>query len=251
MGLHCSGHRGLSDCEDNFENRNQTSAKTGLPSTSASSLKKSSENVMNEVHRYLELAPGASREPRQLPLVLWNFGVEWLSVWCGDQLLRALERSFNAFMQFQDEEGQSAIWPITEEHVLQYMLSLTNHQLASSTILNCLSAITFISRLNGYPDPCSVFLVQRFLAGWSRTGGPVVDSRCPIMVYILKDLVQILGDVCHNGQEAALFRAAFLIAVFGAFRISELVPGFSRDSTGRALQLRDIQWHEHSMILHL
>ncbi|KAH1168420.1 hypothetical protein KIL84_003903, partial [Mauremys mutica] len=83
--------------------------------------------------------------------------VAWRSV--APCMWQSYEKSFNDFVQFQDQEGQSAIWPITEEQVLRYMLSLATRQLASSTFSNCLSAITFVSRINVYPDPCSGFLV--------------------------------------------------------------------------------------------
>ncbi|KAH1167303.1 hypothetical protein KIL84_002786 [Mauremys mutica] len=64
-----------------------------------------------------------------------------------------------------------------------------NPSAGSSTISNCLSAITFVSRLNGYPDPCGGFLVQRFLVGWSRSGGRREDSRHPSRVSMLRNLL--------------------------------------------------------------
>ncbi|KAH1165334.1 hypothetical protein KIL84_022893 [Mauremys mutica] len=143
------------------------------------------------------------------------------------------------------------MWPITEEQVLRYMLSLATHQLESSTISNHLSAITFVNRLNGCPDPCSGFLVQRFLAGLSHSDGPREDSCHPIRVSTLRDLLHILSVICHSAQKVSLFRAAFLTEFFGAFRISELVPRPIRNSRGRALEFRDISWHKHAVILHL
>lgn len=46
----------------------------------------------------------------------------------------------------------------------------------------------------------------------------------------------ILENISCCGQEVVLFRVAFLVACFRAFRINELVPGSPRDSSGRVLE---------------
>lgn len=47
--------------------------------------------------------------------------------------------------------------------------------------------------------------------------------------------------ICHKVFEVALIRAAFLLAFFGALRISELVAQSKSDSSGWALQLADVE----------
>lgn len=85
----------------------------------------------------------------------------------------------------------------------------------------------------------------------SHTNGPRKDSHCPITVNMLRDFAQLLGTIFSSEHEAALFRAAFLTAFVGAFRISKLVPGSRRDSTGKALELCDVHWKEPAVILNL
>lgn len=53
------------------------------------------------------------------------------------------------------------------------------------------------------------------------------------------------------GMEAVLFKAAFIVAFFDAFRVSELVPQASTDSSRWALELSDIRLSPRVVFLYL
>lgn len=78
---------------------------------------------------------------------------------------------------------------------------------------------------------------------------PFPQTMWSLTVNMLTDLVRILENVCRSGLNVALLRAALLVAFFGAFGMSELVPGSCRDSTGRALDLWARLWQEYAVIL--
>ena len=49
------------------------------------------------------------------------------------------------------------------------------------------------------------------------------DKRLPVTLSLLCDLIKILPAVCSSNFEASLFAAAFSVALFGFFRVGELV----------------------------
>lgn len=53
--------------------------------------------------------------------------------------------------------------------------------------------------------------------------------------------MKVLNQICRSRQDTVLFKAAFLVGFFGAFRVSELVPGSTGDTSRRALKWRDLQ----------
>lgn len=91
-----------------------------------------------------------------------------------------------------------------------------------------LSALAFWFKLRREQDFTKAFLVRQALRGF-RKGRLTRDSRRPVSYEVLSDLGEVLGVLCTSSYEARLFRAAFSLAFFGAFRVSELVaPSRSR-----------------------
>ncbi|KAM3936674.1 uncharacterized protein RB166_018500 [Leptodactylus fuscus] len=85
-----------------------------------------------------------------------------------------------------------------------------------------LSALAFWFQFKGVRDVTKTFLVRQAARGFRR-GAATRDRRRPLTFSILQDLVGFLGHFCVSEYEVVLFRLAFALAFFGAFRISELV----------------------------
>ncbi|XP_077307203.1 integrase/recombinase xerD homolog [Lithobates pipiens] len=85
-----------------------------------------------------------------------------------------------------------------------------------------LAGLAFWFKLHGYADFTKGFCIRQAMKGYRRARKRR-DTRRPVTFGNLLDLVGRLGSICSSGFEASLFRAAFALAFFGAFRVSELV----------------------------
>ena len=66
------------------------------------------------------------------------------------------------------------------------------------------------------------------------------DRRRPISLHMMRQFWQLLPDVCLTPFEVTLFRAAFALAFYRAFRSSELLEASRNDVWGAALEYRDV-----------
>lgn len=73
--------------------------------------------------------------------------------------------------------------------------------------------------------------MRQALKGYRRAK-PGRDSRRPVSFQLLGRIVGCLDNVCLPGYEVVLFKAAFALAFFGAFRISELVSPSKKEKGG-------------------
>ena len=88
------------------------------------------------------------------------------------------------------------------------------------TISSNLSAISFLHKIQGLPDPTKQFLVQKLVNEAYRLR-PHLDLRLPITKPILYALVKALESLL-SGYHKTLFQALFLFAFFTYARIGEL-----------------------------
>ncbi|XP_073422689.1 uncharacterized protein [Dendrobates tinctorius] len=95
-------------------------------------------------------------------------------------------------------------------------------------IYNFLAGLVFGFRFRGLRDVTKSFMVRQVVRG-CRKGWKVSDSRRPVSFEVLLRLGKSLSEVCTSRREVALFKMAFSLAFFGAFRLGELVsPSKSR-----------------------
>ncbi|XP_069614324.1 integrase/recombinase xerD homolog [Ranitomeya imitator] len=91
-----------------------------------------------------------------------------------------------------------------------------------SKINNSLSGLAFGFKLRGFTGLTKSFLVRQVVKG-CRKGWKVSDGRHPVSYEVLLNLENQLEAVCSDMGEVILFRLAFSLAFFGAFRLGELV----------------------------
>lgn len=85
-----------------------------------------------------------------------------------------------------------------------------------------MAGLAFLFKLRGLGDVTKSFMVRQVLKGY-RKGKRKEDSRRPVSFEVLELVLEKLKEIGLSRYEIVLFRAAFLLAFFGAFRISELV----------------------------
>ena len=95
------------------------------------------------------------------------------------------------------------------------------HQYASSTANTYVSALGYCHRLAGVNDPTKVFWVIEMLKGYGKLGSHV-DTRLPITLPILRNIVQQTPSLCSSEYRAYLFQAMCTTAFFAFLRIGEI-----------------------------
>ena len=99
-----------------------------------------------------------------------------------------------------------------------------------------ISGLSFLHKINGYPDPSANFAIQKMLEGCRRSR-KVKDLRSPISLQTLNKIIGALKHICYTKYETVLFGTVFSFAYYGLFRVSELVHTNLDD---RALTKRDV-----------
>lgn len=94
-----------------------------------------------------------------------------------------------------------------------------------------LAGLAFWLRLQGLSDFTKEFWVgQALKVYWRSKLGR--DARRPVSFELLGRTVAQLDITCSSGYEVVLFKVAFALAFFGAFRISELVSPSKKKNGG-------------------
>lgn len=107
--------------------------------------------------------------------------------------------------------------------------------MSASVVNRRVAGLAFLFKLQGQPDFTKDFWVRQALKGY-RKSMVRRDSRRPVTFEILQGIIAQLGSVCSSGYEVLLFKVAFLLAFFGAFRIGELVSPSKKVQGGLGYQ---------------
>lgn len=149
-------------------------------------------------------------------------------------------RSVSKFENFRSEFKLGAIWPASIQHVVHYVSFLSLKGLAASTIATQLSAISYVHKINMWVDPTDNFIIRKLKEGCRRKDGRG-DSRLPISLPILQQLVLALPHICQSSFESSLFRAAFCLAFFGFLRVGEFTAVSRGEGCDRCLAFSDVK----------
>lgn len=104
---------------------------------------------------------------------------------------------------------------------LCFVSSLIQAKLSPASVNKILAGTSFFLKFAGLPALSSFFPVKQVLRGFRRSS-PAIDNRRPLSYELLAKLMLALESVCFSSFETILFRTAFVLAFFGAFRIGEL-----------------------------
>ena len=150
----------------------------------------------------------------------------------------AYRTAINAFIQFSSEFSLPSALPISTHHVVLFISYCFEKGLSLKTINTYIAGLNYLHKLNGYNDLREPFIVKKMIEGCLRLRKQG-DSRLPITIAILQDVCAVLTVICYNHYEACLFKAAYVLAFFGLFRVSELVVPSSL-LTNRTLMRQDV-----------
>lgn len=110
--------------------------------------------------------------------------------------------------------------PLTTPTLALFIAYLHARKLAPSSIKSYLSAIGYVHKMKGLPDPTRAFLIEKVLTALGRQVS--CDIRLPISRPVLHEIVGSLHHTNSSAFQRILFSAMFLMAFYGFFRIGEL-----------------------------
>ena len=127
------------------------------------------------------------------------------------------------------------------------MAYLHSKRYAPATIASYISAICFVFKWLGYPDPSSSFIVKKLL-GATHSLNNQADIRLPITKPILHRLLAALSFVCTIRYDNIMYAAAFLLAFYAFLRIGEMTVK-SRTTAYSCIQFSDVSLTSDGMLL--
>jgi hypothetical protein len=135
--------------------------------------------------------------------------------------------------------------PLKSQELAMFLTYLDIKGYAPASIISYNSAIGYVHRLAGLPDPTSVNLIQKILSALVKIS-PSVDSRLPITEVLLFRMVESLKFVENSDYTKSLLHAMFVIAFFGLMRIGEVT---SDNINQTAIMLNQIQLDKHKVTI--
>lgn len=166
-------------------------------------------------------------------------GVIWAS------LMPSTRVSYNTkiqeFLAFRGEHGLPNTWPIPPEHLMRFLLHLSQRGLAPRSMMLYLGAISFSSKALGWADATADFRVRRMVEGFRRGHPLQAFGRKPITPSIPCGLCDTFLHICSSEFKAALFRAVVLTLFWGAFRPGEVLAVSKAHPGDRIMKWEDCQ----------
>lgn len=151
------------------------------------------------------------------------------------------------FDRFRACHSLGLCWPATNQHVVLFISSCYEKGFSPATIATYCSGISFHHKINSWTDPTDTFVVKKLLEGCRRSRKRT-DDRAPISQKLLACITKTLSDICYGSYECTLFSAAYTLAYFGLFRVSELV--FTKATVSdRPLLFSDISFDNDRSVL--
>ena len=129
-----------------------------------------------------------------------------------------------------------AALPVLPFQAIMFLASLHQKGLAASTIRSSGSAISFLHKLRGMPDPMTSFLVAKFLHGLLNVNASQ-DVRLPITRPILHRMLRALVVMGFSLYKTTLLRAFFLTMFHAFLRIGEAT---SKSPASSPIQYADL-----------
>ena len=144
-------------------------------------------------------------------------------------------RAWDRLQDFQTRRGLPVGLPVASSTLALFVTSMDLAGYAAPTVATSLSAISFIHKLAGFPDPADTFLLRKLRDGIARNA-PSREPRRAMTLELLNEMVAYLSQ--SRRADANLYSAIFSLAFHLCARIGELVV--SNGSTHHALRVDQV-----------
>ena len=126
---------------------------------------------------------------------------------------------FQNFLKNLDTRYQGL--PANSGQVVLFIAHLYQSGLTAATIQSKMSAISYFHKLLDKPDPLNSFIAQKALAGVKKLAVSS-DSRLPITLKLLQQLLDNIRFILSNEYERKLLRAMMCLSFFAFLRPGEV-----------------------------
>lgn len=150
------------------------------------------------------------------------------------------EAAADSFNYFRYTFNLQPTWPAPLDHIVKFIAYMSTKNLAPASIRTYISGLSYMHKIQGFEDATRSFIVTKLLEG-ARRSFQSLDTRAPITLSILVQLITALDKVCASSYEASLFRVAFCLAFFGFLRVGELTSTSVKRYDPRPLRFSDIE----------
>ena len=133
----------------------------------------------------------------------------------------AYQRAWRAYREFLDTYNFPFVFPAGERTIFLFIAQMQSRHYSPSTIASYVSALSYIHKVAGHPDPTDSFLIRKSLQA-ARRISPTYDSRLPITEEILHRLISGLSCTISTQYRKALYRSMFLLAFHAFLRVGEV-----------------------------
>ena len=130
-------------------------------------------------------------------------------------------------------------FPASTASVVSFTSSLFIQNYAASTFVSTLSAVSFIHKMHGLPDPTASNVIEKLLQGAAKLR-PSRDHRAPSTMTILHKLVVSTSVSTDCYFNSVLMSSIYLRAFYAFLRTGEIIPS-SQSTSGDVLQLDQVE----------
>ena len=120
--------------------------------------------------------------------------------------------------------------PISHSILALFIAYLFRSQYAPSTVMTYVSCLGYCHKLKAFSDPSKVFYVAQMLKGFNKVGF-CLDSRLPITVPNLDNLISVLPSLVGSRYQICQFQAMCSLAFFTFLRIDGMTSTSGRSDT--------------------
>lgn len=130
--------------------------------------------------------------------------------------------------------------PIPVSRLILFLAHCYRCNLAQSTVTTYISALSYLHKVAGHPDPTHSFVIRKMLQGYLRDKHSS-DCRLPITAEILKCIVRSLPYTCHSAYSRNLLETMYLFAFHAFLRVGEMTN--TSPTQNHNISVCDVQLH--------
>ncbi|XP_062618200.1 uncharacterized protein LOC134279801 isoform X1 [Saccostrea cucullata] len=146
----------------------------------------------------------------------------------------AYRRSWQLLQSFQANTSL----PLQVADICNFIAHLHGSHFSASTISSHISALSYVHKLLGLPDPTQMFIVKKILRGCHKLSH-TADSRLPITLDILEQIIKALPITVPVLDHHIMLRALFLLCFHAFLRMGEVTVKQGA-AHNKVIQVQDI-----------
>ena len=135
---------------------------------------------------------------------------------------KTYQRAVQQYVKFIEDvfDKSTKPFPASSQCIMLFVAHCYDNNLAASTVLTYVSALSYFHKIRGWTDTTQNFVVKKCLQGYQKER-PSSDQRKPITVNILLKLIESLNHTTSSHFTRVLLRAMFLLAFHAMLRVGE------------------------------